>query len=77
MVVWDGSAKYLLVALDSIQKRDKRLFVAKLQTLEHRRRVVRLSVYSSLNCTVTLTSENHSGKVTIGVEFAKLVFFFL
>lgn len=49
--LWDGSAKYQLAALDSIEKRAKRLIGdpalidAKLQSLEHRRRVARLSVF--------------------------------
>ena len=51
--VWstDGSAKYQLTALDSIEKRGKRLIGdptlinAKLQTLEHRCRVARLLVF--------------------------------
>lgn len=49
--LWDGSAKYQLAALESIEKRAKRLIGnpalvdAKLQSLDHRRRVARLSVF--------------------------------
>ncbi|XP_047998106.1 uncharacterized protein LOC125235552 [Leguminivora glycinivorella] len=47
----DGSAKYQLAALDAIERRAHRLFgddptiKAKLQTLEHRRRVACLSIF--------------------------------
>ena len=49
--LWDGSAKYQLATLYSIERRAKRfigdpaLIDVKLQTLERRRRVVRLSVF--------------------------------
>lgn len=49
--LWDGSAKYQLAALDSIEKRAKKLIndpdlvEAKLQSLEHRRKVACLAVF--------------------------------
>jgi hypothetical protein len=49
--LWDGSAKYQLAALDSVERRAHRLFgndstlKSKLQSLEHRRRVACLSVF--------------------------------
>ncbi|CAH2099017.1 unnamed protein product [Euphydryas editha] len=49
--LWDGSAKYQLATLDSVEKRAKRLIGdptltdTKLQSLDHRRRVARLSVF--------------------------------
>ncbi|KAJ0180403.1 hypothetical protein K1T71_003807 [Dendrolimus kikuchii] len=49
--LWDGSAKYQLEALESIEKRARklvgndRLFYARLQNLEHRRKVVGLTVF--------------------------------
>ena len=53
--LWDGSAKYQLEALDSIQRRairligDEKLVKAKLQSLEHRRKVASLSVFYKLH----------------------------
>ena len=49
--LWDGSAKYQLATLDSIENRAKKLIgdtaivEAKLQSLEHRRKVACLSVF--------------------------------
>ncbi|XP_063362860.1 uncharacterized protein LOC134651689 [Cydia amplana] len=49
--LWDGSAKYQLAALDSIERRAHRLLgddpavKSKLQSLDHRRRVACLSVF--------------------------------
>ncbi|XP_046976467.1 uncharacterized protein LOC124542575 [Vanessa cardui] len=48
--LWDGSAKYQLDTLDSVDRRARRLIgdqtlVTKLQTLEHRRKVACLSVF--------------------------------
>ena len=53
--LWDGSARYQLDALESIEKRAKRiigndkLVESKLQSLEHRRRVASLSVFYRLH----------------------------
>lgn len=53
--LWDGSAKYQLDALDSIERRAKRLvgsdqlFDSKLYSLEHRRRVASLTVFYRLH----------------------------
>jgi len=53
--LWDGSAKYQLAALDSVEKRAKKIIRdpeltnAKLQSLDHRRRVARLSVFYRLH----------------------------
>ena len=53
--LWDGSARYQLDALESIEKRAKsiigndRLVETKLQSLEHRRRVASLSVFYRLH----------------------------
>ena len=53
--LWDGSAKYQLDALESIDRRAKRLIgndalvASKLQSLEHRRRVASLSVFYRLH----------------------------
>ena len=51
--LWDGSAKYQLAALDSIERRAKRLIgdetlASKLHTLAHRRNVACLSVFYRL-----------------------------
>lgn len=52
--LWDGSAKYQLSALDSVERRarrligDKRLLDAKLHSLAHRRKVACLSVFYRL-----------------------------
>ena len=49
--LWDGSAKYQLAALDSVDRRARRIIGnealcnAKLQTLDHRRKVACLSVF--------------------------------
>lgn len=49
--LWDGSAKYQLDALDSVDRRARRLIgddalvETKLQSLEHRRKVASLSVF--------------------------------
>ncbi|XP_046976458.1 uncharacterized protein LOC124542564 [Vanessa cardui] len=48
--LWDGSAKYQLDTLDSVDRRARRLIgdqtlVTKLQTLAHRRKVACLSVF--------------------------------
>ena len=53
--LWDGSAKYQLEALDSIERRAKRLIdddtlvEARLQSLAHRREVASLSVFYRLH----------------------------
>ena len=53
--IWEGSARYQLDALDSIEHRAKRLIgndilvETNLQTLEHRRRVACLSVFYRLH----------------------------
>ncbi|XP_063378573.1 uncharacterized protein LOC134665528 [Cydia fagiglandana] len=52
--LWDGSAKYQLAALDSVERRARRMIgdkklTAKLQTLAHRRKVASLSVFYRLH----------------------------
>ncbi|XP_049886813.1 uncharacterized protein LOC126381362 [Pectinophora gossypiella] len=52
--LWDGSAKYQLAALDSVERRakrligDRKLVEAKLHSLDHRRKVACLSVFYRL-----------------------------
>ncbi|CAH2243694.1 jg8754 [Pararge aegeria aegeria] len=52
--LWDGSAKYQLDALDSVDRRARRLIgndlvVSRLQSLEHRRKVACLAVFYKIN----------------------------
>ncbi|CAH2244878.1 jg23087 [Pararge aegeria aegeria] len=52
--LWDGSAKYQLDALDSVDRRARRLIgndlvVSRLQSLEHRRKVACLAVFYKIH----------------------------